>query len=139
MKGKLRASSVNAAILNLLTTKAPAHLTAGEIYEGIRSGLPAVNPSTVYRALERLARAGEISVSDIGSGAAVYEAVGSGRHHHLVCQKCGQTLTIGHEAVVGFFADLEKAHDFSIATNHLVLFGTCRNCRTADEEKGEQA
>ena len=125
----MRASSVNAAIMEVLAYDAPAHLTAAEFYARIRQRLPAVNPSTVYRSLERLAKAGSISVSDIGSGAAVFEALGDGQHHYLVCQVCGKIHTIGHEDVGFFFTAVEKKHDFSIATNHLVLYGACSDCR----------
>ncbi len=62
----MRSSSVDAAILDVLSAHAPGHLTAAEVYERIQPRLPAVNPSTVYRALERLAKSGRISVSDMG-------------------------------------------------------------------------
>ncbi len=70
-------------------------MTSLQMYEEIRGRLPAVNQSTVYRALERLARGGRISVSDMGTGAAVYELVEGSRHHHLVCQNCGAVYTLG--------------------------------------------
>ena len=70
----MRNSSVVQAIEATLDRE-KSHLTAQAVYEHIRGQLPAVNPSTVYRALERLAEAGEISVSDLGTGAAVIKAV----------------------------------------------------------------
>jgi len=124
----MRASSVNHIILEILT-QGQLHLTAHQIYERLRERLPAVNPSTVYRALERLAQAGEISVSDMGQGAAVYEAVGGERHHHLVCQGCGAVLTIGDEVVHGLFQQIERENNFRVATNHLILFGRCTECQ----------
>ena len=124
----MRASSVQVAILRVLSGDAPAHLSAHEIYERIRANLPAVNPSTVYRALERMAKAGEISVSDMGTGAAVYEILQEGIHHHLVCQNCGRVVTLEHGEVQAFFDAVERSHDFRIATNHLVLFGLCADC-----------
>ncbi len=124
----MRASSVQAAILEALAENAPAHLTASEIYERIRVKLPAVNPSTVYRALERMANAGAVSVSDMGTGAAVYEILQEGIHHHLVCQGCRRVFTLDHSEVQAFFDAVERSHDFKIATNHLVLFGLCAEC-----------
>jgi Fur family ferric uptake transcriptional regulator len=130
----MRASSVHSAILQVLSGDAPAHLSAHEIYERIRANLPAVNPSTVYRALERMARAGEISVSDMGTGAAVYEILREGIHHHLVCQVCGQVFTLDHSEAQAFFAAVERKYQFKIATNHLVLFGICPVCASAQAE-----
>jgi Fur family transcriptional regulator, ferric uptake regulator len=124
----MRASSVNHIILETLEHN-HAHLTAQQIYESICERLPAVNPSTVYRALERMAHAGNVSISDMGQGAAMYEAVGGQHHHHLVCQNCGQILTLGDEDVNGLFREIEKEHNFQMVTNHLVLFGICAQCR----------
>ena len=91
--------------------------------------LPAVNPSTVYRSLERLVGSGRLSVSDMGTGAAVYELVSEQHHHHLVCQNCGKVVTIRDEEVQTFFAGLESSRRYKITTNHLVLFGLCAQCQ----------
>ena len=124
----MRASSVDIIILETFA-KENAHLTSHEVYEQVRNRLPAVNPSTVYRALDRLANNGKVSVSDLGTGSAVYEALADGVHHHLVCQKCGQVFTIEHEEVSEFFARITRQNKFQVATNHLILFGTCERCQ----------
>jgi Fe2+ or Zn2+ uptake regulation protein len=54
----MRTSSIEQIILEVLS-KEHAHLTSNQIYEVIRPRLPAVNPSTVYRALERLTGVGK--------------------------------------------------------------------------------
>jgi Fur family transcriptional regulator, ferric uptake regulator len=123
----MRTSSVDAVILEILS-KEKTHLTSNQVHEKIRGQFPTINFSTVYRALERLTRQGHISVSDMGTGAVVYESREGEMHHHLVCQKCGRVLTIGNEDVYGFFTTLQDKNHFTIATNHLILFGTCENC-----------
>lgn len=127
----MRTSSVEQLILDLFAgySTEVAHFTAQEVYVQLKPRLPAVNPSTIYRALERMSLVGKISVSDMGTGAAVYEAVGREHHHHLVCQACGRVETIGDEAVSRLFSQLEQKHHFQIATNHLVLFGYCQACQ----------
>ncbi len=124
----MRSSSVNHQILKTLAQD-HSHLTAQQVYERIQENLPAVNPSTIYRALERLAHAGMISVSDMGKGASVYESVGGENHHHLVCQECGTVTTIGDEDVKTFFQRIEKEYEFRMVTNHLILFGKCPQCK----------
>ncbi len=123
----MKTSSVEQLILGTLTQE-HAHLTAYEIYSQLKLRLPAVNPSTVYRALERMAHAGKVSISDMGQGAAVYEMVGGEQHHHLVCQSCGQVLTMDDTAVKSLFRQLEEKNNFQMVTNHLVLFGYCAQC-----------
>jgi|WetSurMetagenome_2_1015567.scaffolds.fasta_scaffold112132_2 Fur family transcriptional regulator, ferric uptake regulator len=130
----MRASSVEQIILETLS-KEHAHLTSHQVYEDIRLRLPAVNPSTVYRALERLANQGRISVSDMGTGAAVYEALTDGLHHHLVCQKCGHVFTLGDEEVSEFFAAIQQKNKFQIVTNHLILFGMCETCEFTNSSR----
>jgi len=126
----MRTSSVEQLILDLFAghSTEEAHFNAQEVYVQLKPRLPAVNPSTVYRALERMTLAGKISVSDMGTGAAVYEAVGREHHHHLVCQGCGRVQTIDDEAVSCLFNQLEREYQFQIVTNHLVLFGRCEAC-----------
>lgn len=124
----MRASSVDQIIVETLS-KERAHLTSHQVYEEIRLRLPAVNQSTVYRALERLVHFGRVSVSDMGTGSTVYELLADGVHHHLVCQKCRQVMTIGHEDVMAFFGALQYKNHFQIVTNHLILFGICEKCQ----------
>ena len=127
----MRNSSVAQAIRVTLDCE-KSHMTAQAVYERIRGQLPAVNPSTVYRALERLAEAGEVSVSDLGTGAAVYEQVAEEAHHHLVCQRCQQVVTLEPAQVCRFFRAVERQAHFKISTNHLVLFGVCEACQKAE-------
>jgi Fur family transcriptional regulator, ferric uptake regulator len=135
----MRSSSVNTVILEVLEQN-HSHLTANEVYEHIRGRLPAVNPSTVYRALERLSDSGKISVSDMGTGSAVYEALINGMHHHLVCQVCGRVYTLEHQAVQEFFKSIEASNQFQVSTNHLILFGVCSNCQgKVNSQMGEKS
>ncbi len=124
----MRASSVTSLVLQALEKSQARHLTAQELYEQVRQQLPAVNPSTVYRTLDRLVQAGRVSISDMGTGAAVYQVITGGIHHHLVCQGCRRVFEIDHEDVAAFFARIKISRHFQVATNHLVLFGICEDC-----------
>ena len=124
----MRTSSVDHIIIDILSRE-NTHMSSLEVYEMIRQRLPAINQSTVYRSLERLVNNGKVSVSDMGTNAVVYELVGNGLHHHLVCQNCREVFTIGHEEVEEFFAAIESKNHFQVLTNHLILFGTCEKCQ----------
>ena len=130
----MRASSVDQIIIETLS-KEHAHLTSLQVFEEIRKRLPAVNQSTVYRALERLVKNGKVSVSDMGTGSAVFELLVDGLHHHLICQKCGQVITMNHTDVMVFFAAIQNKYHFKVITNHLILFGTCNNCTKSSGSK----
>ncbi|MHC1739913.1 MAG: Fur family transcriptional regulator [Anaerolineaceae bacterium] len=132
----MRSSSVDYFIIDALK-KERSHLTSHEVFLLIQTQLPAVNQSTVYRALERLAKAGKVSISDMGTGSEVYELTEGEIHHHLVCQICGRIITISHEEVDTFFQKLERDRQFKIVTNHLVLFGVCETCQKQQPKQAE--
>jgi len=132
----MRASSVDQIILETLA-KEHAHLTSHQVYKEIRQRLPAVNPSTVYRALERLSNYGRVSASDMGTGSMVYEVLSGGLHHHLICQKCGHVMTIGDDDVQDFFIAIRLKNRFIVNTNHLILYGVCEACQGADDLRAE--
>jgi Fur family transcriptional regulator, ferric uptake regulator len=125
----MRTTSINLFIIDTLEHD-HSHLSAQQIFERVREHLPAVNPSTVYRALERLAHAGKVSVSDMGLGATLYESVSNKLHHHLVCQECKRIFTIENPVVQTFFDEIERTQHFQITTNHLILFGICEDCQS---------
>jgi Fur family ferric uptake transcriptional regulator len=128
----MKSSSVQQLILELLQQE-HAHLTAQEVFTNLKPKLPAVNLSTVYRALERMTNAGEISVSDMGTGAVVYEMVGSPPHHHLVCQGCNRVITLENDIIEPLFDEVEGRFHFKLTTNHLILFGYCPDCSGEQE------
>jgi Fur family ferric uptake transcriptional regulator len=113
------------------------HMTAYQVFEAVKPRLPSLNMSTVYRSLEYLTHKGMISVADVGAPMPVYEVV-SNTHHHLVCQSCGNILLVDHEQVKTFFDHISQTYQFTIHTNHLILFGLCEKCRGKNEENQEE-
>jgi Fe2+ or Zn2+ uptake regulation protein len=111
--------------------KNSAHMTAYQVFEAVKPRLPSLNMSTVYRSLEYLTHQGLISVADVGAAMPIYEVV-SNTHHHLVCQSCGNILLMDHEQVKDFFNHISQEYDFTIQTNHLILFGLCEKCRASN-------
>lgn len=124
----MKSSTVQQLILDLLNEE-HAHFTAQELYTYLKPRLPSLNPSTVYRSLERLSQAEKVSISDMGTGSAVYEIIGSSPHHHLVCKNCQKVKTLGNDVVQPFFDQIEARSGFTLTTNHLILFGYCPDCQ----------
>ncbi len=124
----MRNSSADQLILETLVNQ-NSHLSSHQIYEEVHKRLPAINPSTVYRALDRLVSIGKVTVSDMGVGAAVFEITGEHLHHHLVCQGCGYITLLENERIAPLIEELEKTYHYKIKTNHLILFGLCEQCQ----------
>ena len=128
-----RLTSARAIILETINTDRK-HWTVQEVYDAVKPNLPSLNLSTVYRALDYLSREDLISVSDLGAGSPVYEAVQDSPHHHLVCRECGYVFELPHEEVDDFFVKISRENEFEVCTNHLILFGTCEACQETTEK-----
>ena len=122
------------AVLDTLE-KSEAHLTAAEVHQQLTERLPSLNLSTVYRSLDYLVAHKLVTVADLGTGSPVYERLSGTPHHHLVCLNCKHIQKLDHELVDPFFDTLRQQKDFTIQTNHLVLYGLCSHCQEHDPNK----
>ena len=84
----VRCTAQRYAILDYLN-RHPEHPTAEEIHKAINRADPRASLATVYKALHAMAEAGLIRELRIGGNAARFEAA-TVRHHHFVCDHCGQ-------------------------------------------------
>lgn len=105
------------------------HIFADEIFQTARRSYPHINISTVYRTLELLKALGLVTVTDLGDGKVCYHWAEKGRHHHLVCQSCGQLVGLEDSVLDSLEKALLKRYDFQANLSHLAIFGLCSECR----------
>lgn len=106
-----------------------SHSTPEQIYERVQRRSSAINRATVYRTLEFLLKLGLVTTAHLHENKVVYELAGATPHHHLVCQQCQMVKVLEHEQIAPFFRQIEAETDFTVLTDHLVLFGLCAHCR----------
>jgi Fur family ferric uptake transcriptional regulator len=107
---------------------AGCHLTAEEVTARVRSTMPDLNASTVYRTLELLVSLDLVVETRLEGAASYYEVSPEPTHHHFVCTECG---------AVGHFGDelLAPVHDalgrqgFDVCRIQVTAFGVCNSCR----------
>lgn len=107
------------------------HLTINDIQRHIRE-VHRDNPlsdTTVYRVLQWLKDLGLISQTDMGRTGIVYALNMSPSHHHLICLKCGATLTIEDDLLTVLRQELHSHYGFEARIDHMAIYGLCRNCR----------
>ena len=104
------------------------HLTPAEVYEIARQSLPGLTETTVYRTLEFLSENGFALAAHIGSGKLVYQ-VGGNAHHHVICQKCGSEMEVGHAQLTDLYSTIEHMTGYRLTTSHLTFFGLCPGCQ----------
>ncbi|MFL6160396.1 MAG: Fur family transcriptional regulator [Marmoricola sp.] len=102
--------------------------TAQQVHESLRTAGDNVGLSTVYRALQAMADAGEIDVLRSDGGEASYRRCSDSHHHHLVCRSCGTTVEVDGPAVERWTQGVAAEHGFTDVSHTLEIFGTCSSC-----------
>jgi Fur family ferric uptake transcriptional regulator len=105
------------------------HPTAGELYRRVRERMPRISLGTVYRNLEILQETGDAIRL---SGCSGQEARYDGRpepHLHFRCEQCERIRDL--ETVLPLVDDLvgSSLEGHVVSGYHVVLHGTCRDCR----------
>jgi Fur family ferric uptake transcriptional regulator len=111
--------------------EAGGHSSLGEIYARVRLQDPSIDRSTLYRTLKLYVDLGLVVSAEPGDGETYYEIAKVHPHHHLICRFCGQEQEIEHEVVQTMFDQLNEVYGFHADSDHLVIRGICRECRSA--------
>jgi len=84
--------------------------------------------SSVFRALERLEREGDVLRIDLGDGKSRFEAVGE-HHEHVRCERCGNVEAVPGCLVEAATPIVERRTGFRVTGHRLLFSGVCPNCR----------
>lgn len=105
------------------------HRSADEVVAGLRESGYRHARTTVYNALDDLARAGLVRAAPVDAGALRYESAGP-PHHHFVCRICGR---ISNVAIAEDLAarPLPEIEDAVVDELDVVYRGVCRSCDDA--------
>lgn len=103
--------------------------SAQQVHDVLRSRGESVGLTTVYRALQGLATAGEVDVLVRDDGETVYRRCSTAHHHHLVCRTCGRTVEIAGPDVEAWADRVAAQHGFVDVGHTIELVGTCADCR----------
>ena len=111
-------------LLELLRDRADRTVTAAELAEAL-----AVNKTTVYRNLDRLAEEGAVMCYGDRTYQYVGEKADCHGHLHLKCARCGRVYHLD----CGFMDEIRRhiahSHAFTLQCEGSVLYGVCENCR----------
>jgi len=107
---------------------ATGHSSAHGIRDAVQAEYPDVDASTVYRTLTALRDAGLVSETDLGGGEAAFEWLVAERHHHLICQRCGETAALDDHYLQQLGESLRAELGFEANLDHFAIFGTCAAC-----------
>jgi Fur family ferric uptake transcriptional regulator len=102
--------------------------SAQQIHDDLRKRGESIGLTTVYRALQSLATAGEVDSIASDDGETVYRKCSSMHHHHLVCRQCGKTVEISGPTVEQWADGVASTHGFTEVSHTMELFGLCAQC-----------
>lgn len=123
----LRATRQRGIVLEAANTG--GHISVGDIYARAKQLDPTIRLSTVYRTLRVFSDLGVVLTIPSGDGELLYEVRHATPHHHLVCKRCGVQVTLAKEVAMNVIQDVEERHGFQVDLDHLILWGTCTQCR----------
>jgi len=104
-----------------------SHPTMEDIYQRLRTQMPDVSRSTVYKTLRELIEMGELlEVKDIGKKGIRYD-VNTSVHHHLYCTQCHKLVDIEPDLGSIELPD-EDQKGFKIQRSQVTFFGLCSDC-----------
>ena len=125
-----RSTRQQSAILEALYG-ADEYKSAQEIYSLLAKKKLKVGLATVYRTLQKMAEKQDIDAIKSIDGETLYRHCGQndGHHHHLICNKCGLTITVEGPAIENWTDKVAKENGFSEVSHKVDIFGVCKNCR----------
>lgn len=116
-----------AAVLDQLGRE-DAFRSAQHIHAELRAGGTRIGLTTVYRALQALAGAGDVDVLRGDDGETTYRLCSTGHHHHLVCRRCGRTVEVESRSVERWAASVAGANGFTDVEHTVEVMGICDRC-----------
>ena len=121
-------------LLEYMQAHADTHMTATDIYSGLRSSSIRIGITTVYRQLERLQEEGVVTKYVIDENTpACFEFTGhrQGEHqvcHHLKCVSCGKLIHLHCAEVTKLEEHIFEDHHFRIDPRRTLFYGYCEDC-----------
>lgn len=120
-----RATRQRAAIVAALGS-AEGFKSAQDIHADLRRAGGSVGLTTVYRALQSLADAGEVDALRKDDGETVYRQCSTpSHHHHLVCRLCGRSVEVEGPEVERWADRVATEHGFTGISHQVEVFGVC--------------
>lgn len=108
--------------------QADHHVTAEDVYRGVRRRLPRVSMNTVYQTLTLFQRLGLLDLAPAPDGIRRFDP-NTSPHHHLVCTVCGQIEDFDWPAFDFQRLPPQIGRWGNIHSRHVELHGLCRHCR----------
>ncbi len=124
------------AVLEVMQ-KSRGHVTVEYVMQQTAELGHSVSIASTYRILSWLREHGLVSITDVGERDMVFEYLGHGRHHHLICWRCETQIDVPYDLLTPLIETIREQYGFEARIEHQAVFGLCRKCVSApDSETG---
>jgi len=113
--------------------KVTSHPTAAELHELVRHRLPKISLGTIYRNLDVLSRAGEVTKLQWGGSEARFDGDPS-RHYHVRCVSCGNVDDV-HLPEIAIASEQLLEDGYDVLGHHLEIVAVCPKCKKEEAER----
>jgi len=110
------------------------HPSADQIYVAVKSRLPGIARTTIYRNLEHLARMGMITKACHPGRVARFDPR-LDLHHHLVCLHCNEFIDFEDDGLNKLPIPDTSAFGFEVTDHRVQLRGICKKCQEKDKKE----
>ena len=110
-------------------------VSAEYVAEGLGGRSAALDPASVYRALEYLEGLGVVRHLHVGHGPGLYTLTGAAEREYLVCERCSRVTAIDASALNPVRERIEREFGYRARFTHFPIVGLCAAC-AGDEEEG---
>ena len=112
------------------------HFSVEEVWGRVRQDDPRVSVATVYRTMKLLSESGLAHARNFGDGQTRYEAaIGREHHDHLICTSCQTIIEFENDQIERLQEAVARRHGFKVISHKMELYGLCKNCQKALENK----
>jgi len=110
------------------------HPSADQIFDAVDTRLPGIARTTVYRALDHLARVGVITKACHPGPVARFDPRLE-LHHHLVCLRCNEFFDFENDSLNKMKIPDTSAFGFEVNDYRVQLRGICKSCKESEKKE----
>lgn len=113
--------------------------TAEQVVADLKETDPGLGRATVYRTLEILASVDVLTRLLQPGGNSAYVVGLPGHRHHLICSRCGTTISFTRCPMEELVSELTRNTNFAIEGHLIEVFGVCPTCQEQSPRPGSLA
>jgi len=101
-----------------------------DLHQAVRTRLGSADYSSVFRAVNALARQGKVDRIELGDGLARFE-VREDHHEHIRCERCGRIEEVPVCVLDHAATQVQGLTGFRVTSHRVVFGGLCQECATS--------